>query len=77
MITPDLTFVLGGARSGKSAYAERLAAALARPVTYIATACGTDDEFAARIALHRARRPAHWKLVEAGASTAGGSTESR
>ena len=71
MITPDLTFVLGGARSGKSAYAERLAAALARPVTYVATACGTDDEFAARIALHRARRPAHWRLVEAGADLAG------
>lgn len=67
MTTPDLTFVLGGARSGKSAYAERLAAASARPVTYIATARSADAEFARRIAHHRARRPAHWGLVEAGA----------
>lgn len=66
---PDLVFVLGGARSGKSAYAERLATASARPVTYIATAQpdAADTEFAARIAHHRARRPAHWGLVEAGA----------
>lgn len=68
---PDITFVLGGARSGKSTYAEQLAVASARPVTYIATACGADDEFAARIAHHRARRPAHWELVEAGADLAG------
>lgn len=66
MTTPDITFVLGGARSGKSACAERLADASALPVTYVATACGADDEFAARIAHHRARRPAHWGLVEAG-----------
>lgn len=67
---PDVTFVLGGARSGKSIHAERLATASALPVTYIATACGADDEFAARIAHHRARRPAHWTLVEAGADLA-------
>lgn len=67
MTQPDLTFVLGGARSGKSAHAEQLAAATARPVTYIATAGETDDaEFAARIAHHRARRPAHWRVVQAG-----------
>ncbi|GLU35433.1 bifunctional adenosylcobinamide kinase/adenosylcobinamide-phosphate guanylyltransferase [Trinickia caryophylli] len=66
---PDLLFVLGGARSGKSAYAEQLAAASERPVTYIATAQpdAADGEFAARIAHHRARRPAHWGLVEAAA----------
>ena len=68
MTTPDLTFVLGGARSGKSACAESLAEASGRPVTYIATARGADAEFAERIAHHRARRPAHWKLVEAGAA---------
>ncbi|HVW52950.1 MAG TPA: bifunctional adenosylcobinamide kinase/adenosylcobinamide-phosphate guanylyltransferase [Trinickia sp.] len=67
MTQPDLTFVLGGARSGKSGHAERLAAATARPVTYVATADETDDaEFAARIAHHRARRPAHWRVVQAG-----------
>jgi adenosylcobinamide kinase/adenosylcobinamide-phosphate guanylyltransferase len=70
MHTADLTFVIGGARSGKSAHAEQLAAASALPVTYIATACGADAEFAARIAHHRARRPAHWRLVEAGADLA-------
>lgn len=71
MTMPDLTFVLGGARSGKSGYAERLAADSGWPVTYIATACGADDEFAARIAHHRARRPAHWRLIEADTDLAG------
>jgi len=57
--------ILGGARSGKSAYAERLASALELPVTYIATAQVYDDEFASRVAHHKARRPPHWQLVEA------------
>ncbi|MGV2289641.1 bifunctional adenosylcobinamide kinase/adenosylcobinamide-phosphate guanylyltransferase [Trinickia sp. YCB016] len=72
MISRDLTFVLGGARSGKSAYAERLAASNARPVTYIATAlvASGDDEFAQRIEHHRARRPEQWDLIEAGADLA-------
>lgn len=71
MSTPNLTFVLGGARSGKSRHAEQRADTLAsrsptRPVTYIATAReAADAEFAARIAHHRARRPAHWRVVEA------------
>jgi adenosylcobinamide kinase/adenosylcobinamide-phosphate guanylyltransferase len=62
----DLTFVLGGARSGKSGYAERLATTASCPVTYIATAQrGGDAEFASRIARHRERRPAHWRVIEA------------
>jgi len=61
----DLTFILGGARSGKSARAERLADESGLPVTYIATARIGDDEFAERVRQHRARRPAHWTLVEA------------
>jgi adenosylcobinamide kinase/adenosylcobinamide-phosphate guanylyltransferase len=68
----DLTFVLGGARSGKSGYAERLATAATGPVTYIATAQrGGDAEFTARIARHRERRPAHWQLIEADHDLAG------
>jgi adenosylcobinamide kinase / adenosylcobinamide-phosphate guanylyltransferase len=65
MTSPDLTFILGGARSGKSAYAERLAADSGFPVTYVATARIGDAEFAARVEKHRERRPAHWALVEA------------
>lgn len=58
------TLVLGGARSGKSAYAEKLAAESDLQVIYIATAQVYDDEFAGRIRHHQQRRPAHWWLVE-------------
>jgi adenosylcobinamide kinase / adenosylcobinamide-phosphate guanylyltransferase len=58
------TLILGGARSGKSALAERLAAESGHEVVYIATAQAHDDEMAARIAHHRAQRPAHWSSVE-------------
>ncbi len=57
--------VLGGARSGKSAYAERLVATSGLEAIYVATAEAGDDEMAARIAEHRARRDANWKTVEA------------
>jgi adenosylcobinamide kinase/adenosylcobinamide-phosphate guanylyltransferase len=60
--------LLGGARSGKSAAAEAMAARAAHggPVTYVATAESRpqDEEWAARIAAHRARRPPHWRTVE-------------
>lgn len=59
-----LTLVLGGARSGKSHHAEQLALQCAGPVTYIATAGEGDEEMQLRVALHRARRPGHWGLVE-------------
>lgn len=58
--------VLGGARSGKSRYAEELLAD-ARRVRYVATGAvpdGADDEWAARVAEHRRRRPPHWQTVE-------------
>ncbi|MFD2273057.1 bifunctional adenosylcobinamide kinase/adenosylcobinamide-phosphate guanylyltransferase [Undibacterium arcticum] len=58
------TLILGGSRSGKSAYAEQLAAASGKEVIYIATAQAGDAEMAQRIALHRQQRPAHWHTVE-------------
>jgi adenosylcobinamide kinase/adenosylcobinamide-phosphate guanylyltransferase len=62
-----LVLILGGARSGKSAYAETLAASVAgdRPVLYVATATPSDEEMRARITAHQASRPTHWRTVEA------------
>jgi len=60
----SLHLILGGARSGKSAYAEKLAQQSGMPVTYIATAQVYDDEFGKRISHHQERRPTHWKTVE-------------
>jgi len=56
--------ILGGARSGKSAFAERLAASSERSVAFIATAIAGDDEMRERIARHRASRPKGWHTLE-------------
>jgi adenosylcobinamide kinase / adenosylcobinamide-phosphate guanylyltransferase len=59
-----LTLILGGARSGKSTFAQRLAGKYAGSVAFIATAQPGDPEMAMRIATHRRERPAHWITLE-------------
>lgn len=61
---PPLTLILGGARSGKSAHAERLLTALPAPWGYIATAEAFDGEMRTRIAQHQARRGTGWVQYE-------------
>ena len=58
------TLIFGGARSGKSAYAEQLAIASGKPVIYLATAQAGDAEMQTRIAHHQARRPTKWDTLE-------------
>ena len=76
-----LLFVTGGARSGKSRFAVRLAEAEARrgrPVVFVATMEVLDDELRERVARHRAARPPGWSTVEAPlspASALGGAPE--
>lgn len=59
-----LQLILGGARSGKSRLAERLASESGLHVVYIATSQPVDGELNARVAVHRERRPDNWGLVE-------------
>ena len=61
---PGPTLVLGGIRSGKSAFAEEIAAGLGSDVVYLATGVAVDDDFAVRIRKHQESRPAHWVTVE-------------
>jgi len=61
---PQLTLILGGARSGKSDYAEKLAATMGQHILYIATAEAKDEEMVARIEAHRLARPAEWQTLE-------------
>jgi adenosylcobinamide kinase / adenosylcobinamide-phosphate guanylyltransferase len=62
---PHLTLVLGGARSGKSGYAEGLVMDYAPPWIYVATSQAHDEEMSARIAEHRQRRDGKWRTLEA------------
>jgi adenosylcobinamide kinase / adenosylcobinamide-phosphate guanylyltransferase len=59
-----LTFILGGARSGKSSYAQRFAERSDKSVTLIATAQPLDDEMASRIQRHREERSVEWTTLE-------------
>ncbi|MGI6119522.1 MAG: bifunctional adenosylcobinamide kinase/adenosylcobinamide-phosphate guanylyltransferase [Desulfosporosinus sp.] len=60
----QFTLITGGARSGKSRFAELLAAQAKRPVIYIATAQIWDEEMALRVKQHRQQRPSAWRLIE-------------
>jgi adenosylcobinamide kinase / adenosylcobinamide-phosphate guanylyltransferase len=60
----QITLLLGGARSGKSSYAQTLAEDSCKSVTFLATAQALDDEMSARIQKHKAERPAHWQTLE-------------
>jgi len=60
------TFILGGARSGKSRYAVESAKRFKKKVAFIATATSPDEEMRKRIKLHRDLRPRQWKLIEEG-----------
>lgn len=68
----NLTFILGGARSGKSTLAERLAGETAGQVLYVATAEIRDEEMRSRIEMHQQRRPANWDTLEASLEVAAG-----
>ncbi|MFL5626245.1 MAG: bifunctional adenosylcobinamide kinase/adenosylcobinamide-phosphate guanylyltransferase [Ktedonobacteraceae bacterium] len=61
---PKLVLILGGARSGKSTFAERLAGSSRRNVAFIATATTSDEDMRQRIARHRASRPEGWHTLE-------------
>jgi adenosylcobinamide kinase/adenosylcobinamide-phosphate guanylyltransferase len=65
----SLTLILGGARSGKSSYAQNLMEESGKPVLFVATATAGDDEMAARICAHRDSRPKHWTTLEAPVNT--------
>ena len=64
VVTSSLHLILGGARSGKSAYGERLAKDSEMPVVYVATAQAFDDEMRERIKQHQSDRPSHWQSIE-------------
>lgn len=71
-MSKEFIFLLGGARSGKSRYAQELAAAYGKKVLFVATAEPRDEEMKARIEAHRRDRPASWRTLELPAEVAHG-----
>ncbi len=63
-MTPQLTLILGGVRSGKSSFAEKLVQDVDGAVLYVATGLPTDQEMEERIRRHRKSRPTHWNTLE-------------
>jgi len=63
-VKSNITLILGGARSGKSSYAQSLAEATGKSVTFLATAQALDEEMSTRIQKHRAERPLNWETLE-------------
>jgi len=59
-----IVFILGGARSGKSSYAIKLAKGHDKKVAFVATCLALDEEMKTRIGLHKKTRPGHWKTFE-------------
>ena len=74
-MSSHFTLVLGGVKSGKSAFAEGLAGQDNRPVTYLATGLAVDEEMEERINRHRESRPSHWTTIEEPMDLAGSLTE--
>ncbi len=67
----EITFILGGARSGKSSFAVNLAKKKSNKVAYIATASPTDEEIIERIKIHKSSRPKSWLTIEKSNNIAG------
>jgi adenosylcobinamide kinase / adenosylcobinamide-phosphate guanylyltransferase len=63
-VSSSIVTITGGARSGKSAHASKIAANAGMPVVYLATASPSDAEMAGRIEQHRAERPSDWRTIE-------------
>jgi len=59
-----ITLILGGARSGKSSYAQKLAEESGKSVTFLATAQALDEEMSVRIQKHKSERPTDWQTIE-------------
>jgi adenosylcobinamide kinase/adenosylcobinamide-phosphate guanylyltransferase len=64
MLRGKLIFITGGARSGKSSFAEKVATKTSKEVAYIATGQPLDEEMAHRIKKHKSRRPTEWETYE-------------